>query len=653
MTTPKTLWSPSKKFTQESNMFGFMEWVNQQRNLEIKDYQDLWNWSVMCSDDFWECIFNYYQIKHSGSYQEVAHSPGKMLETRWFEGVQLNYAEQVFSNSHLDTPALTFQSENHDYQETSWEDLKNQTAKVANYLKSIGIKKGDRVCAMIPNCPEALIAFLATNSIGAIWSSCSPDFGTKSIIDRFQQIEPKVFFTTNAYSYNGKVFSKVETSKEIIQQLPSLLQVVDIRYIADSPAFHHENQCSWEEIMQRNNSTLEFTRVDFSDPIWILYSSGTTGKPKAITHSVGGIIIEHYKAIGLHQNVKAGEKFFWYSTTGWMMWNYANSALLVGGTVSIYDGSPAYPSKDVLWKYAEKAQLTHFGAGASYYIFCMKEGMEFTQNKAIQKIQSFGSTGSPLPPETFDWFYNSVNKNAWVISLSGGTDICSGFVGGNPFESVYEGEIQCRMLGVNLQAYSEEGKQVMNDLGEMVIENAMPSMPIYFWKDENNEKYEASYFEMYPNVWRHGDWIKITNRNSLIIYGRSDATLNRGGVRIGTSEVYSAAESLEEIKDSLVVCIDKEDGSHFMPLFVVLNEGATLDEFLIKKLKTSIRNQFSPRHVPDAFYEVKELPYTISGKKMETPVKKILSGIPPEKAATKDAMKNPQSLQYFEKFAIQ
>lgn len=647
MSAPIKLWSPNEEFSEKSNLSQFMQYVNKQYNCSYSNYQELWKWSVDAPSDFWLSITKFFNIQYSGSFSEVMTTSDKMYETKWFEGTQLNYAEHVFSNESTLAPAIVFKSETNTYREIGWDELKSQTAAIANYLKSCGVQKGDRVCSMLPNVPEAIVAFLAVNSIGAVWSSCSPDFGTKSIIDRFQQIEPKVFISTNAYSYNGKIFSKVETAKEIISNLPSLSQVIAFNFIENSEDLCGENIQNWDKIIANQNQELIFERVDFSDPIWILYSSGTTGKPKAITHSVGGITIEHYKAMGLHQNVKPGERFFWYSTTGWMMWNYAVSALLVGGTVAVYEGAPAYPSKESLWNFAEQAKVEHFGAGASYYIFCMKEDLNFTDQPFIQNIKSFGSTGSPLPPEAFHWFYSNVKKDAWVISLSGGTDICSGFVGGNPLEPVYEGEIQCRMLGVNLRALSETGESVEDELGEMVIETPMPSMPIYFWNDKNNERYASSYFEMYPGKWRHGDWIKITPRHTLIIYGRSDATLNRGGVRIGTSEVYSAANSVEEIKDSLVVCLDNKDGSQFMPLFIVLQEGVSLTEELSKKIKTTIRTQFSPRHVPDQFVVVQEIPYTISGKKMETPVKKILSGIPIEKAASVDAMKNPESLNFF------
>ena len=650
MSQPIPFWKPKKSFTEKSNMTAYRVWLNNTYKTEINDYQSLWEWSVNQQNQFWESILNYFNIEYSGNYVSVKTASKNMYETRWFKGIKVNYAEHIFKNYSENNPAIVFKSEHLPFEEITWQYLESQTGKVAEYLKSCGVKKGDRVCSMLPNSPEAIVSFLATNSIGAIWSSCSPDFGTKSILDRFSQIKPKVFITTNAYQYNGKLFNKGVEINTIKSSIPSIKNVLMVNYIPNIET--EPNYDSWEKIISGKEFKLEFERVEFNHPIWILYSSGTTGKPKSITHSVGGILIEHFKALGLHQNVKPGETFFWYSTTGWMMWNYAVSALLVGGTIAIYDGSPTFPDTSTLWRFAEEAKITHFGAGASYYLFCMKEGMDFTKNKKLKNIQSFGSTGSPLPPEGFEWFKEKVNPEAWIISLSGGTDICSGFVGGNPLEPMYKGEIQCRMLGVNLKSYSEKGLSVTNELGEMVIENSMPSMPIYFWNDEDNKKYKSSYFDMYPGKWRHGDWIKLTPRNTLIIYGRSDATLNRGGVRIGTSEVYSAAESVDEVSDSIIVCIDYKDGTQKMPMFVQLNEGIELNMKLKQKIKKKIKAEYSSRHIPDKIFQVSEIPYTISGKKMEAPVKKILSGIPIDKAASVDAMRNPEALEFFKNFKL-
>ncbi|MEZ5003878.1 MAG: acetoacetate--CoA ligase [Chitinophagales bacterium] len=646
------LWQPSNSFTADSNLKDYEKWLSRHLNIEFDNYESLRQWSVDNIALFWETIWQYYNVIAHNSYDKVVQLPSEgMIGTEWFKGSTLNYAEHIFRNATAAAPAIVFQSEQEALTEISWQQLHEQVASLAAYLKSNGVGKGDRVASFLPNIPEAIIAFLATNSIGAIWSSCSPDFGAESVIDRFNQIAPKVIFIADGYFYNGKTFSKADANQAICEALPSLKKVIFLPYTDKTSSVPKdiEHAVLWEDTQQAKDQPLHFEAVPFDHPLWVLYSSGTTGKPKAITHSNGGNLIEHLKVLGLHQNCKPQERFFWYSTTGWMMWNYSLAALLNGTTVCIYDGSAGYPDIAALWKFARDAKINHFGAGASFYIACMKAELNFIKDNPLPDLKSIGSTGSPLPPEAWQWIYDSVKNDVWLISLSGGTDVCSGFVGGNPYDVLYKGEIQCRLLGCDLQAWDENGNSVVNELGEMVITQPMPSMPIYFWNDENNERYRSSYFEMYPNVWRHGDWIKITDRNTLIIFGRSDATLNRGGVRIGTSEVYSGVEKNESVKDSLVVCIDKEDGSHYMPLFVVLQEGVSLTDELKKQIGQNLRAQFSPRHVPDEIFAIDEVPYTISGKKMETPVKKILSGIDISNSISKDAMKNPKSLDYFTK----
>jgi acetoacetyl-CoA synthetase len=646
------LWQPSSVFKSNSNLQSYINWLKENYHLEFEDYESLRRWSIENVALFWETIWQFYEVIHEGSYHQVLQLPNSgMIGSKWFNGTSLNYAEHIFRNKNTEHPAIIFKSEHLQTVEISWKELEQKVASLATYLSSIGIKQGDCVVSFLPNIPEAVIAFLAANSIGAVWSSCSPDFGADSVIERFQQIEPKVIFIADGYGYNGKSFNKESANKAICEALPTLEKTIFIPYINPIAHPHYlENAILWEETQEQLHQHLSFTKVPFDHPLWVLYSSGTTGKPKAITHSTGGNLIEHLKVLGLHQNLKQGERFFWYSTTGWMMWNYAVAAMLHGNTLCLYDGAAGYPNLSVLWDFAKVNKINHFGAGASFYIACMKEQMDFIANDELPDLISIGSTGSPLPPEAWEWIYEHVRKDIWLISLSGGTDVCSGFVGGNPFDDVVKGEIQCRLLGCDLQAWNENGQPVINELGEMVITQPMPSMPVYFWNDTNNEKYFNSYFDMYPNIWRHGDWIKITEDGTLIIFGRSDATLNRGGVRIGTSEVYSGVEEIEGIQDSLVVCIDKEDGSHFMPLFVVLKDGFVLDEDLKRKIKTSLQTKFSPRHVPDAVYKISEVPYTISGKKMETPVKKLLSGMDISGSISRDAMKNPDSLAIFANF---
>ncbi|MEZ4774658.1 MAG: acetoacetate--CoA ligase [Bacteroidia bacterium] len=647
------LWSPSVEFFRSSRMYDFVEWLKAEKRLEFANYDALYAWSVVAPSDFWESVFLFFEIVYAGNYSRVTDIPDSgMIGTKWFEGIRVNYAEHIFRNQTPSHPAIIFQSENSPLVEISWDELTLKVASMADFLRKSGVVPGDRVAAFLPNVPEAIIAFLATNALGAIWSSCSPDFGTASVIDRFFQIEPKILFAADGYRYNGKSHDRMLAVEELVEALPSVEKLIFLPYLNQNSAPENiSDSVLWSATFSGNPPPLSFHRIPFNDPLWILYSSGTTGKPKAITHSVGGCLLEHVKALGLHQNVKPGDRFFWYSTTGWMMWNYSVAAMLTGGTVVIYDGSAGYPDLNVLWDFAGKAKVNHFGAGAAFYIACMKAGLDLRDSVAAQYLESMGSTGSPLPPEAFEWIYRAIKQNLWLISLSGGTDVCSGFVGGSPNLPVYSGEIQCRMLGANVLALDESGKPVIGELGEMVIVSPMPSMPIFFWNDPGNERYFNSYFDMYPGLWRHGDWIKITERGTVIIYGRSDATLNRGGVRIGTSEVYRAVESIPEVKDCMVICIEKEGGEFFMPLFVVLENGVELTDSLKSQINQALRTQFSPRHVPDAIFQTHEIPYTISGKKMETPVKKILMGTPLPQVASKDAMKNPDSLDYFVQFA--
>jgi acetoacetyl-CoA synthetase len=649
MTVPvsqKPLWTPSREFIESSNMHAFSQWLAEERGLVFEGYPDLWQWSVEHIEDFWEAIWSYFDIQSHSPYTSVLEMPDEgMIGASWFEGARLNYAEHIFRMKNERHPAVLFAAENQELSAISWAELEASVSRVASFLKEKDIEPGDGVVSYMPNIPQALIAFLACNAIGAVWSSCSPDFGTASVVDRFQQIEPKMLFAANGYQYNGKSYNRIEEVCELKKALSSLEELVWVSCIEGQAGI--EGDAFWDEIMERPAAKLEFEAVPFSHPMWVLYSSGTTGKPKAITHSVGGMLLEHLKALSLHQNVKPGDRFFWYSTTGWMMWNYANAALLAGGTVVLYDGAAGYPELDALWKFAQDARINHFGGGAAYYIACMRDGMNPGEKFDFSALQSLGSTGSPLPPEEFQWVYDTVKKDLWLVSISGGSDVCSGFVGGSPYLPVYAGEIQCRMLGCSVEAYNEDGKPVEGEVGEMVITRPMPAMPIYFWNDADNERYRASYFEMYPGVWRHGDWLKITKRGSVVIFGRSDATLNRGGVRIGTGEVYRAVDTIHEVEDSLVISIEREDGSYYMPLYVVLAEGQELGPELIKKIKQQLRSQYSPRHVPDEIIAVPEIPYTISGKKMETPIKKILMGVDPKKAVSKDAMKNPGAIDFF------
>ena len=645
MSNPKLLWKPSEETIVSSNLTRYIKWLNDQELTSSYNFNKVWEWSVENIDAFWLSIWNYFNVLSDNVPGQITSSK-EMPGVKWFEGTKVNYAEHIFRNSTKQHPAILFKNERDNLSEISWAELEQKVAAFQQFLKNKGIKEGDRVVAYLPNIPEATAAFLAVNSIGAIWSSTSPDFGISSVVDRFSQIEPKLLITVDGYQYGGKPFDKTEEINAIIKELPSLQNVVLLPYLNPGSSIDFHSVSSWEEALKTKNEVLSFQRVKFNHPIWVLYSSGTTGKPKAITHSHGGVLLEHLKYLTFHNDVKPGERCFWYTTTGWMMWNYIQAAMLCGATIVLYDGSPAYPDMNAMWKLIEEAQITHFGTSAGFVAASMKANVQPGKDFDLNSLRSIGSTGSPLSPEGFDWIYEEVKKELWLASISGGTDVCSAFVGGNPRWPVYSGEIQCRALGCKLEAYNNDGYPVTGEMGEMVISEPMPSMPIYFWGDDDFKKYKESYFEMYPGKWRHGDWTEITERNGVIIYGRSDSTLNRGGIRIGTSEIYRAVESLEFIADSLVIYLD-QNKKDYMPLFVVLKSEATLTSEQIKKIKSTIRESYTPRHVPDEVIQIPEVPYTISGKKMETPIKKIIQGQPAEKVISKDAMKNPDALSFF------
>jgi len=649
--TPPPLWQPSKDFIEQSQLRQYERWLQVEKGLEFENYHELWQWSVDHIEDFWESIWQYFDVQAHSPYQSILMGD-EMPDYQWFTGSTLNYAEHIFRQRTNDHPAIIFQSERHPLTEMSWDELYEKTAALAAHLKSIGVQKGDRVVAFLPNIPEATIAFLATCSIGAIWSSCSPDFGVNSVVDRFQQIEPKVLIAVDGYQYGGKAFAKMDVVESLVQQLPTLEQVILLPYLEDEVNLTTvPKSITWQDALSQKAELLEFEAVPFDYPIWVLYSSGTTGIPKAITHSQGGALLEHFKYLALHNDVHPGERFFWFSTTGWMMWNFVQASLLVGATVVLYDGSPGYPDLNVLWQFAEQAKIHHFGTSAPFIIACMKRELSPKGSFDLSHLKSIGSTGAPLPPEGFDWVYENVSPEVWLCSMSGGTDVCTAFVGGCPTRPVYEGEIQCRALGCSMYAFDENGEPLQDEVGEMVITKPMPSMPIYFWNDEGKERYRDSYFDMFPGIWRHGDWLKITPRDTLLILGRSDATLNRQGVRIGTAEIYRTLHKINGIEDSLIVNLELPNGDHYMPLFVVLPKGQPLSPTLRQAITTKLKQDCSPRHVPDEIIAIPEVPYTMSGKKLEAPVKKILLGHTVGKAANKDAMKNPDALDFFVNFA--
>lgn len=646
----KCLWTPSEDFIANTNITEYRKWLKSTRGLSFHDYDALWQWSVDELETFWESIWEYFEITSHTPYTRILSSM-EMPGAKWFEGSTLNYAEHVFKGYSDAYPAIIFKSEKHPMTEISWGELKNQVAKVAAYLKSIGVEPGDRIVSYMPNIPQTIIAFLAVSSIGAVWSSCSPDFGTNSVVDRFKQISPKVMFAVDGYNYGGKLFDRTGEVAHMESEMPSLEKVIFLPYANEQAQPEQiKNATFWQDAIDNDATDIPFAAVPFDHPLWTVYSSGTTGIPKAITHGHGGALIEHLKFQTLHSNNKPGDRFFWFSTTGWVMWNIAMSSLLTGTTAVIYDGNPAYPNIDAMWQYAEESKMTTFGTSAAFLIACMKEGVK--PNKFnLENLKCLGSTGSPLPPEGFDWVYDSIKNDIWLTSVSGGTDIVGGFVGGCPILPVYSGEIQCRLLGSDVHAFDEEGRSVINEVGEMVIKKPMPSMPIYFWNDENNKRYRESYFDTYAGYWRHGDWMKISDIGTVQILGRSDSTLNRSGIRIGTSEVYRAVDKVEAVADSLIVSLELPGGEYYMPLFVTIRDGGELTDAIVNEIRSTIRADFSPRHVPDEIIRIDAVPYTMSGKKMETPIKKILLGAPVDKAANKDAMQNGDAIDFFVGFA--
>ena len=647
----KLLWTPSESFKQSSQLNNYRLWLNKSRHLNFETYEQLWRWSTDHIEDFWESISQYFKVIFHSPYTKVMSSQN-MPGIKWFEGAKLNYAEHIFRNYDETQTAIIFGHESGSIDKMSWKELKSKVASMAFYLKNLGVSKGDRVVAFLPNVPEATISFLAVNSIGAIWSSTSPDFGTDSVVDRFSQIEPKVIIAVDGYSYNGKPFDKSDIVKGIVSSLPSLEKVIILPYLNSELSQFPPEFVNLNTIWKANSSELTFEAVDFNDPIWVLYSSGTTGLPKPIVQSHGGILLEHLKYMAFHNDVKKGENYFWFSTTGWMMWNFVQGALLMGSTIVLYDGSPTYPDFNALWKFSEKAGINHFGTSAPFLVACMKKGIVPKSINDLSSMRSLSSTGAPLPPEAFDYVYDAVKDDVWLCSMAGGTDVCTAFVGGCPEYSVHSGEIQCRALGVSLFAYNDEGVPVEDELGEMVIDKPMPSMPIYFWNDTNDKRYKASYFEDFPGKWRHGDFIKINSKtHGLVIYGRSDATLNRHGIRIGTAEIYRAVNKIEEVEDSLIVNLEQEEGKHYMPLFVKMKHGHELNETIKSKINHQLKTEYSPRHVPDEIINVGDIPYTISGKKMEAPIKKILMGMSLDKSINFDAMRNPESVDFFIEFA--
>ena len=636
------LWEPPAELVERAVMTRFM------RAQGFDSYEALWQWSVDDIDAFWRAIWDFFDVQADGSPEPVL-GRREMPGAEWFPNSRLNYAEHVFRGKADDAVALSQRSEVRELSELTWGELREQSARIATGLRRLGVQEGDRIVAFMPNIAETIAAFLAASSIGAIWSSASPDFGVRSVVDRFAQIEPKVLLAVDGYRYGGKDFDKRDVVTALQREMPSVEHTVLLPYLGSGEL---DGTISWDEL-SREHGELTFNRVHFDHPLTVLYSSGTTGLPKAIVHGHGGSLLEHLKLMHLHVDAQDGDRIYWFTTTGWMMWNFLVGLLLTDATVLLYDGNPGYPDLDVMWDLAEQTQMTLFGTSAAYLAMCMKEGVEPAKGRDLSALRSVGSTGSPLSPEGFRWVYDHVGKDTWLFSMSGGTDVCTAFVGGVPNLPVYEGELQANALGAKIEAWDEEGRPLVGEVGELVITEPMPSMPVFFWNDPDGERLRESYYAMYPGVWRHGDWIEITPRGTAVIFGRSDSTINRGGIRMGTSELYRAVLALDEIVDAVVVDVPREGTENWMPMFVVLREGTEMTGKLVQRVAIRVRDDCSPRHVPSEVIPIAEVPRTLSGKVLEIPVKRILMGEPAEKAASRDSMANPEALDWFVAFAAE
>jgi acetoacetyl-CoA synthetase len=643
MPAGKVLWKPDPAFARRTNITAFVKWL-EKRGLKFADYDELWRWSVDDLEGFWGSVWKYFDVADA-DYPILKER--KMPGARWFEGSELNFAEQVFRRRR-EGVAIIAGAERRSEKEVTWKELERRAASVAGHLRGAGVRVGDRVAAYLPNTPEAIEAFLGCVSIGAIWSCCSPDFGAPAVLDRFSQIEPRVLIATDGYSYGGKWFDRSEAVGSITRSMSALGQVIHVKGREKSPPL--QGSIPWEEAAGRKESP-QYESLPFDHPLWILYSSGTTGLPKPIVHGHGGIVMEHLKQLSFHNDLRPNDRLFWYTTTGWMMWNYMVGGLLHGAATVLYNGSASFPEMDVLWDFVDRTRTTFMGGSAAYFAACEKSAVKPMSSHTLKNLRGIGSTGSPLSANSFEWIYSAVGEDLWLASVSGGTDVCAPFVAGCPILPVNSGEIQCRCLGAKVEAFDERGSPLIGEVGELVLTEPLPSMPLYLWGDSDGSRYMESYFSMYPGVWRHGDWIEITRRGTCIIYGRSDATIKRMGVRIGTSEIYRAVESLPEVAETMAVDLERIGENGELILFVAPSPGSRVDEALIEKIRKKVKADLSPRHVPDEIVEVPSIPKTLNGKKLEVPVKKILMGGDPATVLNRDSLEDPSSVDFYVRFA--
>jgi len=651
------LWEPRARFAHGSNVARYIAWLHHEQRAAVADYDELWRWSVADPAAFWESIWDYFAVESGTPFHAVLDGLA-MPGTAWFPGATVNYVEHLLRHARTaDDHEVVFHhvSEVRPLAHLGWRELARQVRVAATRLRELGVRPGDRVVSYLPNVPETAVAMMATVAIGGVWSSAAPEFGVATVVDRFAQIEPVLIFAADGYRFGGKDFDRTPQVREIVAALPTVRQVVWLSYLDESaaPPADLPATLAWADLVSGADvPDFRYERVGHDHPIWILFSSGTTGLPKAIVHSHVGVLVEHLKVMHFHLDLKPGSTMFFHSTTGWMMWNLLMAALLTGASVVLYDGSPAHPGPDRLWELAEATGATFFGASPTFVQLMEKAGVRPGKTFDLSRLESIMVAGAPATPETFEWCYRNVKRDLWVTSQSGGTELCSGFVGGSPTLPVYAGEIQTRSLGMDVHAWNDVGGEVVDEVGELVVTSPFPSMPLRFWDDPGGERYRDSYFSTFPGVWRHGDFLRINERGGCFIHGRSDATLNRFGVRIGTAEIYRVVEQEPEIADSLIVCCGLQGGGYYMPLFVTLAPGAQFTGELRDRLNTRLRRDCSPRHVPDEIHEVPAIPYTLTGKKMEIPVRRILLGMPPAEVASRDAMADPSALDYFTAFAF-
>ncbi|GAA1201635.1 acetoacetate--CoA ligase [Streptomyces hebeiensis] len=660
--SPVPLWEPDPGRIEAAAITRFQTWAADRYGAPADGgYAALHRWSVEELETFWRAVADWFDIRFATPYERVLGDRA-MPGARWFPGATLNYAEHALRTAEdparAQEPALIHLDEEQRPATISWAELRRQVTALAAELRRLGVRPGDRVSGYLPNIPQAVTALLATAAVGGVWTSCAPDFGARSVLDRFQQVEPVVLIAVDGYRYGGKEHDRTGTVAELRRELPTLRAVIHVPLLG-TPA--PEGALPWADLVDAGASPAAGTRigeasdvfehVPFDHPLWILYSSGTTGLPKAIVQSQGGILLEHYKQIGLHCDLGPEDRFFWYTSTGWMMWNFLVSGLLTGTTVVLYDGSPGHPAVDAQWAVAERTGATLFGTSAAYVMACRKAGAHPGRDHDLSRVRCVATTGSPLPPDGFRWLHDEVADDLWIASVSGGTDVCSCFAGAVPTLPVHIGELQAACLGTDLQAWDAQGRPVVDEVGELVVTNPMPSMPVRFWNDPDDRRYRESYFETFPGVWRHGDWITLTGRGSVVIHGRSDSTLNRQGVRMGSADIYEAVERLPEIRESLVIGLEQPDGGYWMPLFVHLAPDAVLDDTLRDRVKRTIRDRLSPRHVPDEIIEVPGIPHTLTGKRIEVPVKRLLQGAALDQAVSAGSVDNVELLRFYEKLA--